>query len=241
VELAKTGRGAAQKQSGAAKSALARVWENNALSLVLVALFLGSVALQIYFGHAVYNEQREEQGRALVSLGGYLTSGHFVEALFENWESEFLQMGAFIVIAVKLRQKGSTESRPFDEPCESDEDPRPHQHDPDAPWPVRRGGFVLRLYEHSLSLAFFGLFALSFFFHALGGRVQNNEELIAHGKPAQSLLEFVGSSQFWFESFQNWQSEFLAIASIVVLSIFLRERGSPQSKPVAAPHSETGG
>lgn len=188
----------------------------------------------------MYNEQRQEAGRAAVSLSGYLVSGHFVEALFENWESEFLQMGAFIAIAVKLRQKGSTESRPFDEPCESDEDPRQHRSDPDAPWPVRRGGWVLRLYEHSLSLAFFALFAVSFCFHALGGRIQNNEELAAHGKPAQNLFEFLSSSQFWFQSFQNWQSEFLAIGSVVVLSIFLRERGSPQSKPVAAPNSETG-
>jgi len=220
---------------------LREVWDNNALSIVLITLFLSFAALQVYFGRAVYNEQRQEDGRALVSLSGYLASGHFVEALFENWESEFLQMGAFILIAVKLRQKGSTESRPFDEPCESDEDPRLHRRDPEAPWPVRRGGWVLRAYEHSLSLAFFGLFALSFCFHALGGRIQNNEELTAHGKPAQGLLEFLGSSQFWFQSFQNWQSEFLAIASVVVLSIFLRERGSPQSKRVAASHSDTGG
>ncbi len=240
MELAKNRAPRSAEQPTPGNAALSRIWKNNALAIVLVALFLGSVAMQIFFGHAVYNQQRQEDGRALVSLGEYLTSGHFVEALFENWESEFLQMGVFIVIAVKLRQKGSTESRPFDEPCESDQDPRLHRHDPEAPWPVRRGGWVLRIYEHSLSLAFFGLFALSFLFHALGGRIQNNEELVAHGKPAQSLLEFVGSSEFWFESFQNWQSEFLAIASVVVLTIFLRERGSPQSKPVAAPHSETG-
>jgi hypothetical protein len=220
-------------------TALSRIWLNNALSIVLLGLFLGSVAMQIHFGRAVYNEQQQEVGRATVSLGGYLTSGHFVEALFENWESEFLQMGVFILMAVKLRQKGSTESRPFDEPCESDEDPRLHRNDPEAPWPVRRGGWVLRLYEHSLSLTFFSLFLLSFGFHALGGWVQNNEELTVRGKPAQTLLEFASSSEFWFQSFQNWQSEFLAIASVVVLSIFLRERGSPQSKPVAAPHSDT--
>jgi len=222
------------------RSALARIWQDNALSIVLLALFLGCAVLQIYFGRAVYNEQRADAGRAALSLAEYLTSGHFVEALFENWESEFLQMGVFILIAVKLRQKGSTESRPFDEPCESDEDPRLHQQDSDAPWPVRRGGWVLQVYEHSLSLAFFGLFLLSFVFHALGGRIQNNEELLEHGRPAQGLLEFMGSSQFWFESFQNWQSEFLAIAAVVVFSIFLRERGSPQSKRVAAPHSDTG-
>jgi len=239
VELIKDER-ASDNKTTVASSALSRLWHDNALSIVLLAMFLAAAVLQIYFGHAVYNEQRQQAGRAVVSLGAYLTSGHFVEALFENWESEFLQMGVFILIAVKLRQKGSTESRPFDQPCESDEDPRGHRGEPEAPWPVRRGGWVLRVYEHSLSLAFFGLFAVSFVLHAFGGQIQNNEELTAHGKPAQSLLEFVGSSQFWFESFQNWQSEFLAIASVVVLSIFLRERGSPQSKPVAAPHSETG-
>lgn len=240
VELLKGERGPSDNKTTLASSTLYGLWRDNALTIVLVAMFLGSAALQIYFGHAVYNEQRQQAGRAAVSLGAYLTSGHFVEALFENWESEFLQMGVFILIAVKLRQKGSTESRPFDQPCESDEDPRGHRGDPEAPWPVRRGGWVLRVYEHSLSLAFFGLFAVSFVLHAIGGQIQNNEQLTAHGKPPQCLLEFVGSSQFWFESFQNWQSEFLAIVSVVVLSIFLRERGSPQSKPVAAPHSETG-
>jgi hypothetical protein len=105
---------------------------------------------------------------------------------------------------------------------------------------VRRGGWVLWLYERSLGCVFALCFLLSFLLHARGGQLLENEELRRHHQPAQSFLEFIGSGQFWFESFQNWQSEFLAILSIVVLTIFLRQRGSPQSKPVAAPHSETG-
>ena len=105
---------------------------------------------------------------------------------------------------------------------------------------MRRGGWVLTLYEYSLSLAFFLLFLVSFFLHAVSGRLQYNEEQLLHGAPQVSLGGYMTSSRFWFESFQNWQSEFLAIGCMVVFSIYLRQRGSPESKPVDAPHSETG-
>jgi hypothetical protein len=212
----------------------------NGLSLVLAALFLATTAAQIGFGLAAYNEERSHDGLAALSFSTYLTSGHFLEALFENWESEFLQMGAFIVLSVKLRQKGSAESKPLDKATEEDENPRLHTNDPKAPWPVRKGGALLVLYENSLAIAFFLLFAASFVLHAVGGFLKQNEENLAEGRPRESLGEFWTSSQFWFESFQNWQSEFLAVLSIVVLTIFLRQRGSPQSKPVAAPNEETG-
>lgn len=207
---------------------------------MLVLLFVASLVAQIAAGRATYNEERAEQGKSAVSVPAYLGTGHFVEALFENWESEFLQMAAFVLLSVKLRQKGSAEPKPIDEPFDSDEDPRRHRADPNAPWPVRRGGLVLILYEHSLSIAFGLLFAFSFAMHALGGSWADNEQRLAQGKPARSLLEFTSSSEFWFQSFQNWQSEFLAVISIVVLTIFLRERGSPQSKPVAERHATTG-
>jgi hypothetical protein len=212
----------------------------NGLSLALTALFLVSTAAQIGFGLGVYNEQRGHGALPAVGLGTYLTSGHFLEALFENWESEFLQMGVFVVLSAKLRQKGSAESKALEERTESDEDPRLHNRDPNAPWPVRRGGVMLVLYENSLALAFLFLFVGSFVFHAIGGCLNVNEENLAQGRPAETLGEYWTSSQFWFESFQNWQSEFLAVLAIVVLTIFLRQRGSPQSKPVAAPHDETG-
>lgn len=99
---------------------------------------------------------------------------------------------------------------------------------------------ALAIYERSLSIALFTLFAASFSLHAVAGVVRSNEMATAHGERAQSLLEYVSSSNFWFESFQNWQSEFLSVFALIMLSIVLRQRGSPQSKPVAAPHGETG-
>jgi hypothetical protein len=221
-------------------SSFATFVRENGLSLALAGLFLASTAAQVAFGLAAFNEERAHAGLAGVELGGYLVSGHFLEALFENWESEFLQMGVFVVLSAKLRQKGSAESKPLDEVNESDEDPRLHTSDPKAPWPVRKGGLVLVLYENSLAFAFLLLFVGSFVFHGIGGYLNVNEENLAQGRPAETLGEYWTSSQFWFESFQNWQSEFLAVLAIVVLTIFLRQRGSPQSKPVAAPHDETG-
>ena len=110
-----------------------------------------------------------------------------------------------------------------------------HRDDPGAPGPVKRGGLALTVYEHSLSLALFGLFLLSFVLHALGGHADFNQQQLEHGAAPVSLWSFVTSSEFWFQSMQNWQSEFLAVAALTVLSIFLRQRGSPESKPVAAP------
>jgi hypothetical protein len=216
------------------------IWRENGLSLSLVGLFLIATLGQIWSGLRAYNAERLEEGRVAVALLEYLSSGHFLEALFENWESEFLQMAVFVLLSAKLMQKGSAESKPIDEPCEADADPRQHQYDPGAPWPVRRGGWALWLYERSLAVAFFALFLLSFVLHGVGGLLQSNEERVLRGLPSQSLSEFVASSEFWYQSFQNWQSEFLAVLSIIVLTIFLRHRGSPQSKPVAAAHSETG-
>lgn len=212
----------------------------NALSLVTLGLFLTMVLGQIGFGFAAHNQDLSERGRAPLSLAAYLTSGHFVEALFENWESEFLQMGLFVWLSARLVQRGSAESKPLDEEFEGDEDPREHRHDARAPWPVRRGGWVLWLYERSLVLVFLALFACSLAFHAIGGCMEENERRAEHALPPQSVPQFVASSEFWFQSLQNWQSEFLAVFSIVTLTIFLRQRGSPQSKPVAAPNSATG-
>jgi len=191
-------------------------------------------------GWQVSNEDLTQHGAAAQSLGAYLTSGDFAEALFENWESDFLQMGLFVILTKYLRQRGSSESKSLDGPDDVDDDPRNAAEDPKAPWPVRRGGWVLKFYESSLSVALFTLFGLSVTLHAVGGAAKFNEDARRHGEATVSTLGYLGTSQFWFESFQNWQSEFLSIAVLIVLSIFLRERGSPQSKPVAAPHDATG-
>ena len=216
-----------------------RVLRDNALSLTMFGLFLTFLVAQSIAGYRTTNSDSAEHGQPPESYAGYLTSGAFVEATFENWESEFLQMGAYVLLTAWLIQKGSPESRK-PEGNESDADPRAERDSPDAPGPVRRGGLALTLYEHSLSTALFALFLLSFVLHALGGRAEYNQQQLEHGQAAVSLWGFVTSSAFWFQSMQNWQSEFLAVAALTVLGIFLRQRGSPESKPVAAPHAETG-
>jgi hypothetical protein len=212
------------------------------LSIVIAALFLASFAGQFLAGAREFNDERAAHGEPPLPLGSYLASGHFLEATGENWESEFLQMAAYVVLTAFLFQRGSSESKKLDGPEEVDRDPRLARGERlrNAPWPVRRGGWVLALYEHSLSIAFFLLFLGSFALHAWGGLQARNEEALSHGEAAVGLADYVASAKFWFESFQNWQSEFLSLVAMVLLSIVLRQRGSPESKPVDAPHSETG-
>ena len=208
---------------------------DRALTLVLMAMFLLCFAGQVATGRAEYNSEQERHGEPMVSIGEYLATGHFLEATFENWESEFLQMGMFVMLTVVLRQKGSAESRPMKQ---EEEDPRVEPGR--VPWPVRAGGVWKMLYGHSLAIAFFALFLVSFYLHAAGSWHREAVERLARHEPAISFSAYLHSANFWFESFQNWQSEFLAVFSLVVLSIWLRQKDSPQSKPLAAPHSQTG-
>jgi hypothetical protein len=216
-----------------------RVLRNNALSLTMFGMFLVFLVAQSFAGFRSNNNDNQEHGQPRESYTEYLASGAFVEATFENWESEFLQMGVYVLFTAWLIQRGSPESKD-PEGEESDADPRTERDNPDAPGPVRRGGLALTLYEHSLSMALFALFLLSFVLHALGGHAEYNQQQLEHGQAAVSLWGFVTSSEFWFQSMQNWQSEFLAVGALAVLGIFLRQRGSPESKPVAAPHAQTG-
>jgi hypothetical protein len=214
---------------------------SNGLSLVLMGLFLVTLVGQIITGHRSFNQEQETHGQPPISLGAYLRSGHFWEAFSENTESEFLQMGMFVVLTVFLFQRGSPESKDPDDPNEPvNADPNQSRRYADAPAPVRRGGIALWLYSHSLSLTFFGLFLLSWIVHAISGVKRYNQEQLEHGESAMSALAYMGTSQFWFESFQNWQSEFLSLAAMVYLAVYLRERGSAESKPVASGHHETG-
>ena len=214
--------------------------KDRALTLVLLSLFLVFLGGQILSGWREYNEEARDHGEASTTLRGYFTTGHFWEATFENWESEFLQMAAFVMLTVVLTQKGSSESRRPGVVEAVDLDPRRFAHLPDAPWPVRRGGWILALYERSLGLAFAAMFFISWAGHAYGGWFDYNETRVAHGHATATLQQYLASSTFWFESFQNWQSEFLAIWMMVWLSVYLRHRGSPESKPVFAPHEDTG-
>jgi hypothetical protein len=217
-----------------------RFLRDNSLSLVMLGLFALFLFAQSVTGLNVYNDDQREHGEATISYPEYLRTGHFVEATFENWESEYLQMGAYVVFTVFLFQRGSSESKDPDKEEPVDEDPRQARDRDGIPWPVRYGGLPLKVYENSLSIALLLLFLFSFIAHAIGGAREYSQEQIAHGGHAVSTIEFLRTSEFWFQSFQNWQSEFLAVFSIVVLSVFLRQRGSPESKPVAAPHTETG-
>jgi len=218
-----------------------RFLRENSLTLVTFGLFFVTFIVgQALAGQHAYNADQQDHHEATVSVVSYLRTGHFGEATFENWESEFLQMGAYVLLTVWLRQKGSAESKPVDGEEDVDEDPGKHGDDPDAPWPVRRGGLALTLYKNSLAIAFMTLFVLSFALHAVTGAHEYSDEQEAHGGERVTAAEYVTTSQLWFESFQNWQSEFLAVVAIVVFTRYLRQQGSPESKPVAAPHEATG-
>ena len=212
--------------------------KNNSLSLVFFLLFLVTLFGQILSGIKVYNEEMLEEGGAQLGFGAYLTSGHFLEATFENWESEFLQMALYVTLSMFLYQKGSAESKDPDK--EEEVDREPNKRRKNVPWPVKKGGIILAIYRHSLCYTLFLLFIVSFLVHWYGSLKKYNEEQWLKGQPMESATQYLGNSQFWFESFENWQSEFLSVFTIIVLTIFLREKGSAQSKPVDAPDSETG-
>jgi hypothetical protein len=215
-----------------------RILRENGLTLVLLGLFLFTMVGQTLTGWREHNEDQREHGQSQDSLVEYFGTGHFWEATAENWESEFLQMAMFVILTVFLFQKGSPESKSMDEEEEVDANPADARDDPEAPWPVRKGGIVLWLYSHSLSIAFAILFLLSFAVHAWGGSREYNSEQLEHGQSQATVWQYMATSRFWFESFQNWQSEFLSLAAMVYLSVYLREKGSAESKPVATPHAE---
>jgi hypothetical protein len=217
------------------------MWKNNSLSIVLFTLFLICLAGHSISGWKAYNNEEQDHGRPEIGYVAFLQSNEFGETVFENWESEFLQMAFYVLLTVFLFQKGSAESKKHDGTDETEEDPRAHSAHPNAPAPVRKGGWRLSLYKNSLSIALLALFLFSFAGHAVSGARKYTEEQQVHGSAeVTTAFEYMGTPQFWYESFQNWQSEFLAVFAIVVLSIWLRQWGSPESKPVHAPHSETG-
>ena len=202
---------------------------DNGLTLVLLLLFSGSLAGQFFSGLAAENQERLADGARTLSLASYLVSGAFLSSVFENWESEFLQMWAYVMLTAYLFQRGSPESRDPD-----DEEARPGES---------RGGIRTiggLLYAHSLGLALVALFIASFALHFINSARHAAEKAMNNGTSAPSLLQYLWDPQLWFESFQNWQSEFLSTAVLVVLGIFLRGRMSPESKAVCYPNFKTG-
>jgi hypothetical protein len=219
-----------RKETPIAKPAR-RILRENGLTLALLALFSLSLLGQALTGWRDESGEREAHGLPEAGFAEYVASGDFVEAVAENWEGEFVQMAAFVWLTSFLFQKGSPESRDPDEP------PETVAVTARSPWPVRRGGWIRKLYGSSLTLALVVLYVGSATLHAFGGLRAWNEDRGMHGLPGRTMAEYVTSARFWAESFQNWQSEFLSIALMVVLAIFLRQKGSPESKPVESPHS----
>jgi hypothetical protein len=215
-------------------------FRNNGLLIVNAALFAVFFAGMVVTGAHAYSAEQVEHGSVAVSLTAYLKTGDFVEATFENWESEFLQMGMYVVLTVFLFKRGSSESKPLNSRAGQDDAPANAALYADVPWPVRKGGLVLKLYQNSLAIFFAVLFLASIWLHALGGAAAYSEDQVSHGAAPVTAWQYVRTANFWFESFQNWQSEFLVVALIVWATVYLRQQGSSQSKPVATPHHETG-
>ena len=212
------------------------------LTLFFTALFLGSLIAQAFVGHADYNHEQLAHHDEPISLGTYLTSSVFWVDVMENWQSEYLQFTLFILATVWLVQRGSTESKePGKEGGESDEEQKVGEHaDEDSPAWAKAGGWRTRIYSNSLVAVMASIWIGSWFAQGVTGRIEYNATQLDHQEAPLSLLGYLGSPDFWNRTLQNWQSEFLAVGSMAIFSVYLRQRGSAQSKPVGAPHHESG-
>jgi hypothetical protein len=219
-----------------------RFLRENSLGLGFGALFLGTLIVQAFVGHADFNAGQAAHHGDPVSLWRYVTSSSFGVDVLENWQSEYLQFTLYIVGTVWLLQKGSPESKELDKAGgESDEDQKLGEHaTADSPRWARVGGLRTAVYSNSLLLVMGTIFLLSWLGQSITGRVAYNAEQLDHQEAAISWAQYVATPDFWNRTLQNWQSEFLAIGSMAVLAIYLRQRGSPESKPVGAPHTATG-
>ena len=217
------------------------VVRDNGLSLAFLATFLLTLVGQSFAGHAYNNEQLTQHGEVPVGYLDYISSSSFLVDVAENWQSEFLQFFMFILATVWLVQRGSPESKkPGDEGVGSDEEQYVGEYAlPDSPAWARVRGARLWLYSNSLLLVMGGIFLLSWLAQSLAGQVVANEEGASHAVPAQTWVEYVASPEFWNRTLQNWQSEFLAVGAMVTFAIYLRQRGSSESKPVGTPHHTT--
>jgi hypothetical protein len=220
-----------------------RFLKENSLSLFFLAIFLLALVGQAIAGHNLYNEEAVAHREPTISFWRYLSSSSFGQAVTENWQSEYLQFALFAMATVWLLQKGSPESKELDKAgTESDEDQKigPYARE-DSPLWARVGGVRTAIYSNSLILAMAMVFLGCWFAQSVTGWTVFNQEQAEHGDPRVSWLGYLGSSGFWESSLQNWQSEFLAVGSFAVLVVFLRQRGSPESKPVGSPTLEATG
>lgn len=218
-----------------------RILRDNGLGIVFGLLFLASLAGQAISGLADYNNHQLADGGQVVTLGQYLTSSDFAVDVAENWQSEYLQFFLYLLLTVWLVQRGSPESKPpKDIGRESEEEQRIGRYSTqDSPKWARTGGWRTTVFSNSLGLVMGGLFLLSWLAQSIAGVVVYNADQLADHEDPVGWLQYLGSADFWNRTLQNWQSEFLAIGSMAVLSIYLRQRGSPESKPVGAAHVTT--
>jgi hypothetical protein len=219
-----------------------RFARENSLFLFFAAIFVLALVGQGLAGHADYNHQQISDGLQGITLARYLTSSDFVVDVAENWQSEYLQFLLFILATVWFVQKGSPESKKLEEAgLESDQDQKVAEYaTADSPRWAKARGLRLSLYSWSLGLVMGAIFLLSWLAQSIAGHATYDEEQLGQLQDPVSWAAYVGSADFWSRTFQNWQSEFLAVASMVALSIYLRQRGSPESKPVGSPHEATG-
>ncbi len=219
-----------------------RFLRENSLSIFFGILFLASLVAQSVAGWKDHNGEALAHDDAPITYGRYLYSSEFGVAIMENWQSEFLQFFFFILATIWLVQKGSNESKKLDKSgLESDEQQRVGEWaGAKAPRLARAKGFVQHLYANSLLVAMGAIFVASWFAESVTGWTVFNSGQIDHQQPAVGWLKYLTTPDFWEKSLQNWQSEFLAVGTMVIFTVFLRQRGSPESKPVGAPHDETG-
>jgi hypothetical protein len=219
-----------------------RALRDNALSLLFLLFFVLAVAGQAFAGWHEFNDEALAHQEETVSLGRYLASSSFGNAMLENWQSEYLQFTLYILLTVWFVQRGSTESKePGREGPGSDEDQRVGEYaEPDSPAWAKAGGWRRAVYSNSLVGLMAVIWILSWFGQSVTGWSDYNSDQLTHDEPTVSWLGYLGTASFWEATLQNWQSEFLAVGSMLVFSIYLRQRGSAESKPVGAPHAETG-
>jgi Domain of unknown function (DUF6766) len=212
-----------------------------ALTLFFTALFLAALIAQALVGHADYNHDQIAHHGDAITLGTYVTSSVFWVDVMENWQSEYLQFTLFILATIWLVQRGSTESKkPGEEGTETDREQLIGEYaKPDSPEWAKAGGWRTTVFSSSLVAVMALIWLGSWFAQAVTGRIQYNANQIDHQEATLSLLGYMGSSDFWNRTLQNWQSEFLAVGSMAIFSVYLRQRGSNQSKPVGTPHHET--
>jgi hypothetical protein len=219
-----------------------RTLRNNGLSLFFFAIFVAALAGQAIAGNAEFNNEAIAHGSETKGFLSYVVSADFGQAMTENWQSEYLQFTLFIIATVWFVQKGSPESKKVDEVgLQSDEEQKVGEHAGEgAPKWARARGFRLWLYSNSLLIVMLTIWLGSWLAQSLTGWRGYNEQALEHDESTLGWVQYLGSADFWESTLQNWQSEFLAVGSMAVLSIYLRQRGSPESKPVGAPHAATG-